>query len=71
MPRILSTRIAYSTIFGSPRMSERTWRRIVGSEKSGTTAYEYWEASSTHLTNERDFPYPRAGGARTASKCQD
>ena len=23
------------------------------------------------LTNERDFPYPRAGDARTASKCQD
>jgi hypothetical protein len=23
------------------------------------------------LTNERDFPYPRAGEARTASKCQD
>ena len=23
------------------------------------------------LTNEWDFPYPRAGDARTASKCQD
>jgi hypothetical protein len=23
------------------------------------------------LTNERDFPYPRASDARTASKCQD
>src|SRR6267143_3852319 len=23
------------------------------------------------LTNERDFPYPRAGEARTASKCQE
>jgi hypothetical protein len=26
---------------------------------------------ASHLTNERDFPYPRAGEARTASKCQD